>query len=273
VLESAPAQLNDDDVPEPAVIPESNSGPAAEPASLFAEPVVDAGPALAVESDELAEPSPAAESEFRYDPIDFSRVSADDPGELQDLDAPEHSPYQAAAAEPSMSSANDFYAAPQGYSALDQAPQSVVAEQAEPAEVTTPDPFDDLLLDPADAERPPGPSPVDLPKLDPPPLAVPVASAFTGFGVPAQPRAFGGAPAGWPPPGWPPSPESFDDDAQHNAGSDQARSYQPTEIFAQDNQPAGRYVGRRVSRRRAFRGRAGRTECRAGRRSRRARPG
>jgi len=71
------------------------------------------------------------------------------------------------------------------------------------ASTQTDDSLDDLLIEPADDEAPPGPAPTDLPNFEPPAVALALPAALNnGYApsVPAQPRAFGGAPAAWPPP-------------------------------------------------------------------------
>ena len=153
------------------------------PALLEPSPVADPAPAI-----EPSAPSTPSESGSRFDPIDFSKVSADDPGELQDLGGPEH-----------PQATSDPYAPPQAYSAP-AAPAPAEEAELEPAEAVaeTPESLDDLLVEPADAEEP-SPAPTDLPDLDPPSLSLPMGSALNGFGVPAQPRSFGNAPAAWPP--------------------------------------------------------------------------
>jgi hypothetical protein len=63
------------------------------------------------------------------------------------------------------------------------------------------DSLDDLLIDPSEDEAPPSPAPTDLPNFEPPAVALPLPAALNGSSpaVPAQPRGFGGVPAGWPP--------------------------------------------------------------------------
>jgi hypothetical protein len=157
----------------------------------------ESAPPASTERSSLAEPTalrsePAPTAEPRYDPIDFSKVSADDPGELQDLDSPSQFG--------SSSSATSTTGAEQGYGGLTELPRSYTEPDAASR---TSAPADDLLTDPEDDE-PEGPSPVDLPKLESQPLAAPPLSpngfnGVNGRGVPIQPRGFGGAPAAWPP--------------------------------------------------------------------------
>ena len=145
----------------------------------------------------VAPVAPAEPAALRSEPIDFTKVDADDPGELQDLDS---GPYPSSAPAAPV---NDYFSGSGNYSGLTDAPE---------AEERTPDALDDPIEEPS----------TELPSFGSPQLN----------GVPAQPRAFGGAPAAWPPA----SADSDSDDYE------QAQSYS-----APDSSPADDPYARPVS--------------------------
>jgi len=187
--------------------------------------------ATPAETDFRSGPAPV-ESGSRFEPVDFRSVSADDPGELKDLDSPGTGTGAArrALAEPTRPSLETFYSPPSspanGYSDLRSTPEPAAARGA--------DPLDDLLRDPTDEEPPRGPSPVDLPNLDPPSMSLPLPGLNGhGSGVPAQPRGFGGAPAAWPP-----APEPAYDQYEKDHSVDSGSQYGAA-ARAADHSPAG----------------------------------
>jgi hypothetical protein len=217
--------------PQPAVEPES--APEPESAQDFGGP-----PPVEAPSSYRAPAAFQASAPNAYQaPSLFARPSptnraGDDPGELQDLDDDSTAPPAAAAGSVyeagypdhrSQAHSQDVvergaqqYANPVVYvddahqdddsDDVDQVDQdddwhSDDDRDSEPRAATPPeDPDDDLLIESADDEAAPGPAPTDLPRFEAPAVALPVPSANgSGLNLPAQPRGFGGVPAGWPP--------------------------------------------------------------------------
>jgi hypothetical protein len=139
--------------------------------------------------------APAEPSALHSEPIDFTKVDADDPGELQDLDS---GPYPSSTPEAPASDSNDYFSGSGNYSGLTDAPE------AEPELSRTPDALNDPIED----------EPDELPSFGSPSLN----------GVPAQPRALGGAPAAWPP--------AADSDSD---GYEQAQSYSQPDSYPADD--------------------------------------
>jgi FHA domain-containing protein len=158
----------------PSVL-DSPSDPSSEPeASLFASPSYESTPSSFDQAPSAFE-SPAAHS--RPD----EQVS-DDPGELLDLDesVEEERSHSETRVFPEFDADIETGNKVDGYSA------------SEPVN-------DDLLIEPADGEGPPSPSPADLPNPDQP--SVPAPLNGLNESSPAEPaeRNFGGVPAAWPP--------------------------------------------------------------------------
>ena len=179
-------------------------------APLFGSPTTSDSAPFSFQS---SSPSP-------FEPPAPSDRGSDDPGELHDLDQPISA--SAAPAPPAPPAPVESYRPSSDFRPSTGSFESRPLTDSNPFSTSDhgsssrngSDRFsdrssDDLLTDPADGERPAGPSPVDMPRLAPPPpsLSLPLPSALNGSRSIPPPVTPPDSQQNSAPSAWPPAPE------------------------------------------------------------------